>query len=1459
MTDDRISAKASACLDLFFDCIATLKIKGDEPTWNSTVDQLGRFQIWASNIGVFADVRSSLDYRLREADDIRKLTVQIITSIHDCLGSCNHHLAHFLAVKNSFQNGDKPSVPVQEDGISLPINIDRSQDRSGLEALSDSGSASDEDGNHEELVFLVRDSIDWLHRLSNSIRDASSLGHYKRAKKFPLKDPNDPHGKDLSSTFVSAYDKIIGRQFPGLDEKIRLRLAEGVVLRRKRILYRRERQQKWELRHETYTRKQPGVTKAPEGSAISRATTTPRSPTVKEAEAEAEVASPNVNTPSRLSATTLQPSKVKRTRPASTIASSTNTSPLNPHDKDLIPALPAEAKKDKDFVCPYCCVIISSDDALKRGKWPQHIQKDLDPYICLFNECLATGEDLLLFSTREDWLDHMRAEHCMRWHCVIGNHEPKAFPTEDDFITHMKYQHPGSFDEESLTFVAASSARPLDEVFGPNCPFCSESLADPVAHISDHLKYIALYTLPSFDVDDTISKTNSLSAKSFGSVQKTRTTISSPEFPIDALRGDGSDFTEISSVERVIDEAVPDLVLPEAGPTSQSERLLVWGNIANMHFRQQHKELRAHTIAKDDVLRSMWVLAHPEKDLPELEDDDSVSSRSSDIDFSALRKKTRDYPLSDSEKECLQVFNLSDGTDGVSYERYKSRVKDRMEDTYNWFLDHPKFKDWMGQESGVLMVTGDPKCGKSALAKYLIDHRLPKLSITTCYFFFRNPEQSTLEQAFCALLHQLFSHEPSLIRHAMPEYFKNKSNLRGMSFALWGILVEASKDLETGSVVCVLDALDKCKPSDLDSLLKMLKYQLNQDGGLGKLKFLLTSHPYDETSPGFYEINGYVFHIHIPGPSASEAVSREIDREIKCWVDQVLRGRELPPDINKRHEERLLHDPRSTTYLRAYLVLNLKKSQYSKTGEVPLPLTNTYTPLEDISQAYKHTLSTSVDKKKARKALCIILGARQSLTLAEMNIAVNMDASSTSLPGISLEADEDFKETLRSWCGPLIYTINGYVYLIHHSAREFLQRNDALAIDTVPNWGGTISAHETQNTLALSCVAYLDIIGNSDMITFLDYSAKSWVYHFHNADTEKQETLARLGQRICDPSTDKHLSWFRIYWQAKETDRCPKFIDALQIASYCGLASVVAHLLDSNKVDINPKKDKRREPTWYPTRRGHKRTPKRRVDSVGERKLGIQGCTALSLAARGGHLPVIKLLLDSEKANDINIKDKGGRTPLSYAAKRGHAKVVERLLSSGKLDNVDKRNEHGQTPLLLAARRGHVQVVELLLSSGKLVNVDLQDERGRTPLSHAAGRGYVHIAKLLLDIDEVDVNSKDIYGRAPLSLAAARGHTRVVELLLGIDKVDIDSKDIYGRTALSHAAEPGHARVVELLLDTGRANINAQDEYGRTPLSLAAERRHAKVVELLLTRGGIDFNLEGNRVLNFRNRKARDG
>ena len=131
------------------------------------------------------------------------------------------------------------------------------------------------------------------------------------------------------------------------------------------------------------------------------------------------------------------------------------------------------------------------------------------------------------------------------------------------------------------------------------------------------------------------------------------------------------------------------------------------------------------------------------------------------------------HPPTSTDKR-LYVLRTSD------YERYKDRNPEHVEGTCNWFLGHPNYTNWRDNTGpSLLWVSADPGCGKSVLAKFLVDFKLRTNSPrTTCYFFFKddNEDQKTATQALCAILHQIFVQKPNLLPYAYKSFDQNSEN-----------------------------------------------------------------------------------------------------------------------------------------------------------------------------------------------------------------------------------------------------------------------------------------------------------------------------------------------------------------------------------------------------------------------------------------------------------------------------------------------------------------------------------------------------------------------------------------------------------------------------------------------------------------------------------------------------------
>ncbi|KAI0533751.1 hypothetical protein GGR58DRAFT_96693 [Xylaria digitata] len=591
--------------------------------------------------------------------------------------------------------------------------------------------------------------------------------------------------------------------------------------------------------------------------------------------------------------------------------------------------------------------------------------------------------------------------------------------------------------------------------------------------------------------------------------------------------------------------------------------------------------------------------------------------------------------LFDKQKKCLQLFRLTSGDKDATYEWYKDRVENRVEGTCTWFLNHENFRKWLEQDSGSLLVSADPGCGKSVLAKYLTDHALHTLSrspTTICYFFFKDQDQNTVRQALCALLHQLFISKPSLIEYAVEQFDKDGAGLINSTRSLWAVLENVAKDPRAGPITMVLDALDECIEPELEDLIRNLENQ----SSYGRFKCLFTSRPYEQIVSRFQGHLKNFPYIRIPGVEESETISQEVNHVIKYQVEKLAKQKGLSGGVEYHLAERLIGISHRT-YLWVYLVFDELKKRCFQHTEEGVEYTIARLP-KTVYQAYEQILDRSEEGPIVQMALKIVLTASRPLTVSEMNIALDVNTAK-SINNLGLENEENFKLRLRDLCGLFVSIYHDKIYFLHPTAREFL-----LALPPPANappgarWQHSITSRDAHKALAEICVTYLDFLNSDDTplnestarnlerYAFLDYSANNWAAHFRGACFSDDAGIIPSILRICDPGLRSFSIWLEC--AANMPWETPKNLTSLLISSYFGHEAVVRLLLEKGANLESKDNDK-------------------------------YGRTPLSWAAEKGYKRVVKLLL--EKGADLEFKDKYGRTPLLLAGENRHAEVVKLL------------------------------------------------------------------------------------------------------------------------------------------------------------------------------------------------------
>lgn len=847
------------------------------------------------------------------------------------------------------------------------------------------------------------------------------------------------------------------------------------------------------------------------------------------------------------------------------------------------------------------------------------------------------------------------------------------------------------------------------------------------------------------------------------------------------------------------------------------------------------------------------------------------------------RNALSEMHLTEDEARCHECFRTND------YELDKEKNPDRIPGTCEWFLQHAKYQRWLkARDSEWLWVTADPGCGKSVLARCLVDSfqssqggLLPQDGFdpttggcaakqgSVCYFFFKDDSEVNRNavNALTSILHQLFAHDHALIKHALVSYKENGSRLAQLFESLWKVFQRVIADPAAGEVTILLDALDECQEASRTALLRKFAAFFSNKQRKGFLKLLVTSRP--STSIGDQIWRGKVdpTSLRLMGESEAEmqAISVEIELVIREKIKQFAALR-LYRGIQDGADETLLKrllQVENRTYLWVALIFP-ELERYAGFSERKL-LEAIQTIPTTINEAYERILSRSTDLGQARKLLKLVLGAVRPMTLDETNIALSMTDDSLCMDDLDLEPPTTFRTTVRDLCGLFVHVRDSKIYLIHQTAKEFLLKSDEEPEDhfTGASWQHSFDMRSCYNTIVDVCVVYLtfsDIEQNPllpagrrwDALMeltlqylktkpFLEYAANYWYQHyaFIDVDSDRFEKILR----ICNPSTRGFQTWFQVTWSFTVSKTChPKGFNAIIIAAYFGWTGLLDPLVEKGfKIDHTDYHG--RNALRWALQRGHETTACHIIALMATLGDGVDVTTALQMASLLGHASVVQFLVQNfEVYGDTTASD--GLTAFERAARHGHRAVFQALLiAEPALLPTSTISGVMETALYRAAANGHTDMVRHVLS--RELRTEATSVNGDTALYRCVAQGHTAIALLLLqsgaDPNILAASQREaeaqLLGEAPLYRAVYDNNKSLVVLLLEYGAL-VDAKNRNSETALYRATYGNGGdvniagEIVKLLVEKG-ADINFETAMGDTPLQRVMRTNYRPVVDIM--------------------------
>ncbi|KAK3720811.1 hypothetical protein LTR37_003474 [Vermiconidia calcicola] len=409
----------------------------------SLQDEYGRFRVWTGNVSAHRAGRRSLEYRLRDASNLRATVLMLLKDLLQSLNGLHAGLEE--AHRNSQEYEAWPLLHTSNE--SQEHNDVDSEDDALLFGLENDTSTSDQP--LERLLSEVHDIVSCLLRFSMALRN-------------PARHDQIRHSAMTMTKHFEPYDiGHVQQKFPSAQTYLHERSGKAISKHRQYLKYR-------EHHH----------LKLSEGLESDSAEEEEQSSTIATSvnKADASAASPFVT------------DKDDETESVYTVTSHAPTAAGNISLRP--PPRPVAGYEDGLFECPLCYRIIVTEN---NRAWRQHVYEDLPPYVCMYSECITADR---CYSRRRDWQRHQINMHNRYWSCAFCSAEIHSELSFQEHLVGHHGQGPERSILQTLTDACAVSSQEVPDLSCPLCKTTQPSSKRWFKHVGHHLEQLALHALP---------------------------------------------------------------------------------------------------------------------------------------------------------------------------------------------------------------------------------------------------------------------------------------------------------------------------------------------------------------------------------------------------------------------------------------------------------------------------------------------------------------------------------------------------------------------------------------------------------------------------------------------------------------------------------------------------------------------------------------------------------------------------------------------------------------------------------------------------------------------------------------------------------------------------------------------------------------------------------------------------
>ena len=213
------------------------------------------------------------------------------------------------------------------------------------------------------------------------------------------------------------------------------------------------------------------------------------------------------------------------------------------------------------------------------------------------------------------------------------------------------------------------------------------------------------------------------------------------------------------------------------------------------------------------------------------------------------------------------------------------------------------------------------------------------------------------------------------------------------------------------------------------------------------------------------------------------------------------------------------------------------------------------------------------------------------------------------------------------------------------------------------------------------------------------------------------------------------------------------------------------------------------------------------IDKNGYQSRGMNGWSPALAASYGGHIDVLRLLInhcDPSQGDDDSV------TSLHVASYKGHINIAQYLVNECHVDP-DSADSSGNTPLLYSALGGQVDLITFFLK--KKCNVSQVNREGSSLSLLACKSGRVALVRQLKQFGLFSADDLDYNGRGIIHYCAMSDSVELLEYLQNNYVVIFDDKDRYGITPLHIASQYASSAIIMRMISVYSYKVLLDTDY----------------------------------------------